>query len=66
MARKKVRKRTKEVLGKVDDFNVGSFGKGTSMKNASIFTAPGIQKAVDNPFGSNIVKNAKKSKELDF
>lgn len=44
---KKIRKKTKEVLGEVDNFNVGSFGKGTSMKNASIFTAPGLQKAVD-------------------
>jgi hypothetical protein len=47
MARKKVKKRTKEVLGKVDDFNVGSFGKGSSMKDSSIFSDPEIGKAVD-------------------
>lgn len=47
MARKKIMKRTKDVLGKVDDFNVGSFGKGTSMKDSSIFSDPEIGKAVD-------------------
>lgn len=47
MARKKIRKRTKEVLGNVDDFNVGSFGKGSSMKDSSIFSDPEIGKAVD-------------------
>jgi len=47
MARKKIRKRTKEVLGNVDDFNVGSFGKGTGMKDSSIFSDPEIKKAVD-------------------
>lgn len=46
-SKNKIRKRKDEVLGEVDQFNVGSFGMGTSMKNASIFTAPGLQKAVD-------------------
>lgn len=41
-----VHKRTRKTLKSIDKNNKALFGGRASMKNASIFTAPGLQKAV--------------------
>ncbi len=51
-------------LDTINKFNVGTFGKDADAKNASVFKAKNIKSA--GKFGSGLVKNLKKSKELDF
>lgn len=51
-------------LDTINKFNVGTFGKEADTKKASIFKAKNLKSA--GKFGSGLVKNLKKSGELDF
>jgi len=55
-----------KTLSQIDTNNVNAFGKATSMKNASIFSAKNIGESVSKEFGSRLTKKLKKKSELDF
>jgi len=55
-----------KTLDNIDKFNIGSFGKEASIKNASAFKAANVKESTGKEFGKRLTKRLKVSKELDF